>query len=392
MQFENFKEVSLQEWTEYLRWVYASQVRGQVTPRELILLYPTMLVCSRTPDHYIMELLGVTPVFSSLSVKSHGIDSTNRYFNQFNTPGDSISPALNLNGKEYIEFFDLIVSNDIRQDETSPRLRSIDTSKYATIMYGQGGAIHVPAETDKITFQNCLFVNCYSSALRIKHILQAELIRPDTTEHEYRSFLRALFSNKKHIYGILHCDRAKESEYFLAGQFANIFLFPVLRETSIGEFIRQHPEFAKKAFHTRHFLYEPHLTWCYKPKPTDEEAINPDLVVQREDGFYDIYDLKTAALTKHTVTKGKRSRRRFIDYIEEGVAQLAHYEEYFQYPENRQHALERYGIRLSAPRLCLVAGNLENVNKEQVDEACRRLRNFALLDYDTLLSMYYQSI
>jgi hypothetical protein len=392
MIFDKFKEVSREEWTNYLRFVYNSQLRGQIKPLELIILYPNILICCQTPDHYIVELLGTATDFSYLSAKSTVIDDSNKYFNQFVNTDDSKVPALDLNGKQYINLNGLIFSNNVDKEEINPRLNFIDESKYAIIMNGYGGSINVPKETDFISISGCIFVNKYSSIIRVKHVNQVLLVRRSTTERNYRSYLQSLFSKGDHIYGILYCEKTKESEYLLAGQFANVYLFPNLRETSIGEFIFRNPEFARKAFKSNSIIYEPYLKWCSEINPDNDEAINPDLLIQREDGLYDIYDLKTAALTKVKVTKGKRSRRRFIDYIEEGVAQLAHYEEYFQYPENQQYAFESYGVKINNPRLFLVAGNLENVNKEQVDEACRRLRNFTLIDYDTISAMYYESI
>jgi hypothetical protein len=115
-------------------------------------------------------------------------------------------------------------------------------------------------------------------------------------------------------------------------------------------------------------------------------------MVQRDDGFFDIYDLKTAAPNRKSITKGKRNRRRFIDYVEEGIAQLAHYEEYFRYDENCKFAFENYGIKVSNPNLYLVAGNLENANEQQLDEACRKLKNIKVIDYDTLSGMFYKSV
>jgi hypothetical protein len=101
--------------------------------------------------------------------------------------------------------------------------------------------------------------------------------------------------------------------------------------------------------------------------------------------------LKLPLLAKPNITKGGRSRRRFIDSVEEGVAQLAHYADYFSHEDNKRYAFERYGITVNNPLLGLIVGNEENVTKAQVDEACRRLRSFELIDYDTLLQLYIKS-
>jgi hypothetical protein len=112
-------------------------------------------------------------------------------------------------------------------------------------------------------------------------------------------------------------------------------------------------------------------------------------MAQREDGFFDIYDLKTAALDRMRITKGEQRRRRFIDYIEEGIAQLAHYREYFTFEGNCQIAEKKYGIKVRNPRLTLIAGNIENADVREVTEACRRYPEIALLDYDTLAQLFF---
>jgi hypothetical protein len=102
-----------------------------------------------------------------------------------------------------------------------------------------------------------------------------------------------------------------------------------------------------------------------------------------------IYDLKTAALNKQSLTKGKRSRRRFIDYVNEGIAQLANYKEYFKFPQNQELAWEKYKVKVKTPNLVLVVGSFENANKEEIDEACLPFKNITIIDYDTFYATFY---
>ena len=115
-------------------------------------------------------------------------------------------------------------------------------------------------------------------------------------------------------------------------------------------------------------------------------------MVKRDDGFYDIYDLKTAALWKMNILKGERKRRRFIDYVEKGVVQLANYREYFEYPKNRDFVTKsKYGIEVQDPKLVLVVGNWENTDLKEIDEACRRYRDVNIMNYDTCCTFNYGS-
>jgi hypothetical protein len=171
-----------------------------------------------------------------------------------------------------------------------------------------------------------------------------------------------------------------------------MYLFPGLRETNIGEFLKAHPETIKKAFKTSHFEYEPYLEWIEHDGSVQDRAINPDLMVRRDDGFYDIYDLKTALLTKKNIVKGERKRRRFIDCVEEGVAQLSNYREYFQYPKNQEFAKSKYGIEVNEPKLVLLVGSWENTDKRQIVEACRRYKNANIIDFDTFAHLFYGTV
>jgi len=174
----------------------------------------------------------------------------------------------------------------------------------------------------------------------------------------------------------------------IAGQFQNIYLLKGLHETVIGEFFKLHPEVIYRAFNTDSFYYEPYLKWIEHDGTCEDEAINPDLLVRRLDGFYDIFDLKTGLLERTNVTKGGRKRRRFIDYVEEGVAQLANYREYFSYEKNAALAKEKYGVEVRAPNLVLVVGNWENSQLDEVHQACRRYPDVKIIDYDTLCHMF----
>lgn len=92
---------------------------------------------------------------------------------------------------------------------------------------------------------------------------------------------------------------------------------------------------------------------------------------------------------KQRITKGRHSRRRFIDCVEEGLAQLANYEEYFKFRRNVEWALSKYKVKINNPNLILVVGSYENASKDEINEATRRLKpNYQIIDYDTLNSLF----
>ena len=193
---------------------------------------------------------------------------------------------------------------------------------------------------------------------------------------------------EKEVMGVHTVQGKSEEQLIVAGQLQSMYLFPGLHETTIGEFLKLHPEIIKSAFKTEHFEYEPYLEWLEHDGTCVDVAINSDLLVKRPDGNYDIYDLKTAALAKKNVTKGARKRRRFIDYVEEGVAQLVNYKEYFTYPKNAEYAKEKYSVEVNEPKLVLVVGSWENSSQEEVTQALRRYPSIEIIDYDTFCHQF----
>lgn len=163
-----------------------------------------------------------------------------------------------------------------------------------------------------------------------------------------------------------------------------------VHETSIGAFLSAHPEIITKGLSCLNFYYEPTFPWLEHDGSVEDKFINPDLLVQRLDGHFDIVDLKLAGLEKKKLTKGQRKRRRFIDYVSEGLAQLANYEFYCSFDKNKEFIYNKYGIPVDRPKLHLVVGSQENVDPAEVREALRTYDSdrFSVIDYDSLVRAY----
>lgn len=181
-------------------------------------------------------------------------------------------------------------------------------------------------------------------------------------------------------------------ENFLAAcQLQSIVRLQGLHENTIGAFIVNHPEIAKRAFGCSSMHHELSLPWLEHDGTVEDSEIRPDLLLRRSDGCFDICDFKLAKLDKKSLTRGPRKRRRFVDYINEGIAQLHNYKNYFSFPKNSDYALYNYGISINNPRLILIAGSYENINTQEALEACRPFRDITIIDYDTLSSMFQSS-
>ncbi len=146
-------------------------------------------------------------------------------------------------------------------------------------------------------------------------------------------------------------------ERFAAAQLQFLALSSGVREKTIGYFIRENEYLLKNALGCKSVRSEVSLRWIEHDGNIDEVAIRPDILIEREDGRFDIGDLKLALLDRRSLTRGGSSRRRFVDSIQEGIAQLANYEDYFKYKRNQSHALEEFGICVDEPNLYLIVGS-----------------------------------
>jgi hypothetical protein len=235
-----------------------------------------------------------------------------------------------------------------------------------------------------------LLANALEGMVRIRHIRYALLIAKDTRPEEYRSYLEKelSISNGSGLIAVELIPDGKAEAVLRAAQFANIFLMNQLHETSIGSFIDQHREILLSALKGQNLISEPYLPWVASSPDPDELAVNPDLFVQRPDGYWDVYDLKLALLNRKDLTTGKRNRRRFVATIEDGIAQLAHYRGFLSIPDHATLAKEKYGVTFDRPRFVLVVGNYENANMGRIADARRRFPDLELIDYDSLLQLY----
>lgn len=384
MLFDKFVEETRLWWSAYFQVVSKAQREGNLDSNGCKVLYPNILLVTNCSGYYVAEFVGATEKFEQLLLKKHEEKSIYRYLSQFDD--SEPDPLIRLDGASNGMRF-LCLAHDADFDGIKNRFPQIELygSKLNRIG-GHGSTISFGENFVSCMIENCILINRKESVFRCKSILSAYIVKSSICKTQ----LLELFTDTtrdNQVKGV-HTVGNSEHRLVVGGQLQSMFLFPNLRETTIGEFIKLHPEVVKDAFKTDHFVYEPYLDWLEHDGTCPDKAINPDLLVKRSDGYYDIYDLKTALLDKKSVTKASRNRRRFIDYVEEGISQLANYREYFEYPKNAALAKQKYGIEVNAPRLVLVVGSFENVDIDEVNQACRKYRNVDVIDYDTVFQMF----
>ncbi len=393
MNIIELTDIARRFFTDYFTEIQKVHKLGfiELTPNTSM-LYPTLLLITNTNDHLIIELVGASDKFEDLRIKHHREISTSRYISQF--CADASNPQLQIN-TEYTVFEGICIADlsDFYVLQQRFPAAKIFEKKYTLQRNSSSNSplIHFGHRVESATFMNCLFIHRYLSVYRVKHVFYMAIIGKHTSKENFLLHLKSIFQKTGSVKGVLFCESGKDQDYILAGQLQNLYLQPNLRETTIGEFLKMHPEILKRALSATSLIHEPYLIWKESIKGNTDHAINPDLLVQRVDGYYDVYDIKTAALNKKSLIKGSRRRRRFIDYVGEGIAQLAHYREYFSYHANLSYAREKYGIEFFNPRYVLVVGSFDNIDKAKIIEAQRQVRDIDIIDYDTLVQLFLAS-
>ncbi len=392
---EQFIKITEDLWSQYLSNVQAYLYTGKLSLNEgFVVLFPNILLITATKEHYLVELVGANKKFQGLTVKRHKEDSTSRYLHQF-SPAEG-EAMFNVGGGGS-SFRYLCLAHMIDLNALESRFPAIKLFRSRLVLNkpeGYGCLFKFLPNFSSTHINNCILVNRRESLFRAKHILSLIIVKKNIQKSEYRKYVENVFNNQQKITGVHVCSEKLETNIVMAGQLQNLYLLPGLRETTIGEFINTHSDVLSKAFNTDKYIYEPYFPWIEGPNENQNHAINPDLLIQRADGYFDIVDLKTAALMKRKLTKGPRNRRRFIDYVNEGIAQLANYREYFTYDKNKEYARNKYGVELMEPNLILVVGNYENFDPSEIDESARQLdKSIIIVNYDAIIqSLISESI
>lgn len=385
MIFEKFISEVSEQWRKYFSELSLLQKKGRLIHfGDGVMLYPNLILFTNCAGYYTCELLGVSEVYVGLTIKRSQSTSIYRYLNQF----DDRQPIPLFELGEGQRFSFLTLSQSLDLEVVSERFPSVQLYKSALMrVNGRGSVFSFGEGFDNCIVDCCVIVNASGPLNRCKNILHLMICRSSINNAGVVACYKDYMSDTqaRGVHNVLGEDKRRQ---LIAGQLQNLYLFKGLHETTLGEFFRLHPDIVHRAFNTDNFHYEPHLRWVEHDGTCEDDAINPDLLVRRDDGFYDIFDLKTALVDKRNVTKGGRRRRRFIDYVEEGVAQLVNYREYFTYPNNALLAKEKYGVEVRSPNLVLVVGNWDNSIVDEVKQACRRYPDVRIIDYDTLCHMF----
>ncbi len=354
---------------------------------EGVFYYPNLILITETPKHKIIEFLGVSDSPNNIKVKFHRSPTTTSYFNSFYQ--DSVKPQMNID-IGYMTLDGLVFTETDDYDEVVKRYPGIyDFTKVYRLFRkkGNGSLISFGNSIKFIELKNLLFINKKSNFFRIKYIHLAFVINKNYSNSQILESLNDKLE-KENIMGIVEINSTMAKKAFIINQFQSLFILNRIRETNIGQFLNQNKELFLDVFDSEEFRYEPYLKWDENIENIIDKAINPDIILIKSNRDAIVIDIKTALLNKLKITKGPKKRRRFIDYVNEGIAQLAHYKDYLYNKLNSNEINDKIGKNLNFNRFVLIVGTYENINEKEVTEALRAFNNIEIIDFDSLANVF----
>ncbi len=172
----------------------------------------------------------------------------------------------------------------------------------------------------------------------------------------------------------------------LIRQFEHIINSPKVSESTIQEFLEQHPAFlylfGDYEEYKSQILLVPQILMEYEYK----EGGRPDFLLR--DPRTDFWDILSIKLPGQKLVRGIPQRRRLADAVMEAKAQLIEYKHYFDDRTHRQFVKDRYGIDLYYPRLYVLIGRASSFhNWAEKRKLLNTEREIEVVTYDDLLQL-----
>jgi len=397
MEYNEFCVTYSKIWSRYLQKVNDDIERNYISFGQGKLLFPNIVLYIETPEHYIAELFGATSGFQGLEERRGKATSTNKYLYQFNE--DSNNPGMKIETQNS-GFYGMLLSRKVDLEKVKSRFgfdSPIGDYAHLEFIGGSGSLFSFYKEFETCYLDTCLIINNLGDIYHAKEILHLTIVSKNISLEKCIQMESNCFkwpvAYSSQLRGIHFVADGKTDRNRLSGQFTNLYLTPELRETTIGKFLHYNQNILKHALKCSEILYEKPFVWVAGNLPSSSDFIKPDFMLKSGvTHYWDICDLKLPLFDKSKVTKGGFERRRFIDAVYEGIAQLSTYETYFSIEQNAQYAREKYGIEVNNPRLILIVGNYENAVPEEIEQAASALKpNYMIIDYDSLNLAYLKN-
>ena len=398
MNFSEFCSTVKKFFEEFLQNIFVKIKNGNIKIK-VDYSFPSYLRIGESPQHWMAELTGASEMINVNNYELEAPNVSEKYENTsaFFNPGvdieDSMKPVFNIRAAKEVGFVNLCIATNYDYPAFK-KFINLDTSSTEVRLGSAEVPITIQPSCKIIYFYNVDLIRTENFKLFFKSIPTAIAVKKNITRNELKQFLKLLVnklfkSSPPTIFGI-NIGYSYSSEKF-ARDLLSLTNQPI-NEPIIDGFIQKHLKFFTKGLGYQRGLSQTELK-ILEGDFGDKKSLKPDYLMLRNDGFYDILDLKTSALKKKSITIGDTSRMRFNAYVSEMISQLVGYERYFKLEKNYKWVLKKYDIKIKNPKLIGIVGSFQNFDRYQVDLALEQYKdNIAILSYSDLINLLRKNI
>ncbi|MGY1502948.1 hypothetical protein ACW4TU_41340 [Streptomyces sp. QTS52] len=360
-----------------------------------IFLFPSTILYTETNTHYSFELIGAMRKRQGFHIKERHTDSLNQVVNNFTPTADTLYIMGTPNGEStnvFMWYKDANLMSEHPDGPLNKRFPGVQAFAAQSTLLGMSDRVShlaINAECLKaVAFENCMLASRSGGLARPKLInfMYASSIEQDSAEVT-SDLARIAPAKGVRVVGVQAVSSGHAAAVRAAAGFATLYLQGA-GETTITTLLEKHSDMIEKVFDADLVFYQPVLPWVEGNPDPGEVSIQPDVLLRTMGGDWKIIEFKLPLLDKKSLTAKGHKRRRLIFSVDDGVRQLANYEEYFAFTGNLAAAQKALGVLPDIPQLALVVGSDENFDGEEVRQATRLMRPFDIIDYDSFIRMY----
>ncbi len=353
--------------------------------------FPDFLRVGESPYHYVVELMGAQDIIDPALCQirrpkvTEKVGNVASFLNPGHRVGDAATALINMSAKENT-LKNLTFATQFDQTKFNKRINVPINTPHFQAKFKPETLIFVSQDADKLLFRDIDLVQTKGPEIFFKRITTALVVKKTITKEELSQWL---ISNRlagpplPDILG-LNTSYSVDEEGFA------IQLLSLTQQDTgedvIDTFIQKNANFFASALGYQKAINQPRLR-IIDSTGLDGEYLQPDYLMLRKDGTYDILDLKKSLIPN--VTVGKKTRIRFSAYVNELVSQLSGYKRYFSLQKNKEWAEKNLNISVSTnPQLLGIVGNHNNFLRENVDLVQEQLQqNITILGYSEIIDL-----
>lgn len=357
--------------------------------------FPNIIRIAESPNHFIIELLGAVKIKNQDDIdivipnSSEKISATSNFFISGLIVNKNMTAIFNVENARFFSLIDLTLTTDYDKDIFLKKI-NFPLSKTKIKSANLDIALNIGPGCKSAYFRRIHIIISETFKIHFRFISTAFVVEKTISEQNLKNWLLERVSQSwnlvnRDILG-LNIDSSSSIETFSKELLS--LTDQGVKEQILDKFLQKHKEFFVEALGYKDGLSQKRLKWIEKSHADDPDESIPDYLMLREDGYYDILDLKTSALNYESLVVGGKKRTRFNAYVSDLIAQLVVYERYFESNLNSQWAKEEYGIEVNNPRLVGIVGNYDNFEKEEISLALRQYKDsIIILSYADLINL-----